>query len=216
MLTNGCIGEIMTHIPHSTDDDESRFVVIIASLIKKGELAALPEWDKSVKDEKARLARKKQAHKEAGEAEALARDLGVWDEFYGSGKTGARNKDKKGKGKAKEADDEEEGDTSALQALILQRKKKMGNFLDSLAEKYAEPEPKKGKSKSKRGKRAAEEDDEEDASTSPKKKRRVAAEPDIDDEEFAKLQEKLFGDKAKQSEAPPAAKGGKRGRKAKA
>jgi DnaJ homolog subfamily C member 9 len=189
----------MNHIPHSTHEDEARFVVIISGLVQRGELKSLPEWEKSSKDEKARLVRKKQADKEAGEAEALAIELGVWDEFYGSGKTGARNKDKK-KGKArakgKEGEDEDEdGDTAALQALILAKKKKMGGFLDDLAAKYAEPEPKKGRGKGRKGKRAAEDVDEE-VDASPKKKQR-AAEPDIDDEEFAKLQEKLFGDKAK-------------------
>ncbi|EIN07377.1 DnaJ-domain-containing protein [Punctularia strigosozonata HHB-11173 SS5] len=194
-LTKGDIGEIMNHIPHSTHEDESRFIVIIADLIRKGVLKSSRLWEKSSKDEKARLIRKKQADKEAAEAETLAKELGVWDEFYGSGKAGARNKDKKkGKAAPKGEADDEDGDTAALQALILAKKKKMDSFLDNLAEKYAEPEKKKGKGR--KGKRPVEEDIEEETDVSPKKKRR-AAEPDINDDEFAKLQEKLFGDKAK-------------------
>ena len=52
-----------------------------------------------------------------GKAEELAKELGVWDEFYGSGKATAKKP--KGKGKGKKADEEE--DTSALQALILKK-----------------------------------------------------------------------------------------------
>ena len=99
--TNGSIEEIMTFIPHSTHEDEARFIVTISALIKKGELTLLPEWESSTKDEKAKLVRKKQADKEAAEAEELAKELGMWDEFYGSGKPGARKT--KGKGKGREA-----------------------------------------------------------------------------------------------------------------
>ena len=133
----------MRYIPHSTHDDEPRFIVAISNLISKGELKASPAWEKSTKDEKARLVRKKQAAKEAVEAEELARELGVWDEFYGSGKAGPR----RGKGKGPKKGDEEE-DVSSLQALILKRQKDRGSFLDNLAAKYSEPEPRaKGKGK---------------------------------------------------------------------
>ena len=90
----------MAHIPHSTFADEARFIVKITSLITSGDLPKSKTWERSIKDEKAKLVRKKQANKEAAEAEALARELGVWDEFYGSGKPGARKTKAKGKGKA--------------------------------------------------------------------------------------------------------------------
>ena len=98
--TDGSIEEIMTHIPHSTFDDEARFIITLSGLISKGELPLLPLWESSTKDEKAKLVRKKQADKEAAEAEALAKELGVWDEVFGSGKPGARKS--KGKGKEKQ------------------------------------------------------------------------------------------------------------------
>lgn len=193
----------MTYIPHSTHQDEARFIVLITGLISKGELPSLPAWELSSKDEKSRLVRKKQGEKEAKEAEKLAKDLGVWDEFYGSGKAGAR------KGKGKKDEGTEEDDHSALQALILKKKKNMDGFFDSLASKYTEPEPKtKGKGK-KRAKAA--EVDEEDESPKKKSKRAPAAPPEIDDEEFEKLQQKLFGDKAKSTDAP-ASKGSKGGK----
>ena len=100
---------------------------------------------------------------EAEEAEELAKELGVWDEFYGSGKAGARKSKggRKGKGKATREDEEAgEEDVSALQALILKKRKNMDSFFDGLAEKYAEPAP-KGKKGKKRSKAAVDEEDEE-------------------------------------------------------
>lgn len=204
----------MNHIPHSAYEDEPRFIILITQLIKDGELPSLKNWDSSVKDEKAKLVRKKQGEKEAQEAEALAKELGVWDEFYGGGKAGvrkAKGKGGKGKGKATAKNDEDgEEDTSALQALILQKRKKMDGFFDDLAAKYAEPET---KSKGKKGKKRAGGADEEDAQM-PGKKAKAAAPPDIDDEEFEKLQQKLFGDKtrAAQGDADGKAKGTKAGK----
>lgn len=59
-----------------------------------------------MKDEKARKTREREGKREAGEAEEAARELGVWDEFYGSGKPS--EKKKKGKnGKGAKEDGEE-------------------------------------------------------------------------------------------------------------
>ena len=206
--TNGDLGEMMTYIPHSTHDDEARFVVIVTDLIKKKQLKSTSIWVSSSKDEKAKMVRKKESDKEAKEAEEMAKELGVWDEFYGSGKAAEK---KKGKSKAKGKDTEEEADEdhSALQALILKKKEKnMDGFFDSLAAKYSEPAPKKGKGK-KRTHDTAEDE-------SPKKKSRsnVPPPPEIDDEEFSKLQEKLFGGKEKRV-APGIEKKKGKGRKAK-
>lgn len=210
---------MINHIPHSTHDDEARFVVLVSKLIQEGTLSSLPNWESSTKDEKAKLVRKKQGQKEAKEAEELAKELGVWDEFYGSGKAGAR-KGKgggkgKGKGKATKEGSEagEEEDVSALQALILKKRKNMDSFFDGLAEKYAEPAP-KGKKGKKRSKTAADEEDEE---VPAKRARKGGADmPDIDEEEFAQLQEKLFGDKAKSSATTSPKKGRATGKARKA
>ena len=207
--TGGSLGDIVTHIPHSTHQDEARFVVIISDLIAKGELTVTATWNKSSKDEKAKLVRKKEADKEAEEAEELAKELGVWDEFYGSGKEGSRKGKGKGKSKGKGKgkckgkkkaesegegeEEEEEEDHSALQALILKKRQNAGSFLDDLAAKYADPQPRRAKGKRKKDAATA----SGEADESPKKRRRDA-EPDpgdIDDEEFAKLQQKLFKDK---------------------
>lgn len=182
----------MTFIPHSTHDDEARFVSIISDLISQGNLPSSPNWQMSIRDEKSKRLRKKQSEKEAQEAEKMAKELGVWDEFYGSGKTGTR----KAKGKSSKSSTTAEGeeDHSALQALIL-KKKNMDGFFDSLAAKYAESDS-SGKSKEKKRSKATEEDD---VNEPPKKKLHTVSPPDIDDAEFEKLQQKLFGDKSKPS-----------------
>jgi len=187
--TNGSLGELMTFVPHSTHDDESRFIVIISDLIKKGQLSATPTWLSTSKDEKAKLGRRKRGEKEAKEAEIAAKGLGVWDEFYGSGKKTER----KEKGKRKDnAEAEADEDHSALQALITRKKQKnMDSFFDGLAAKYSEPAS-KDSSRSK-GKKRGNDNVEE---SSKKSRSNVPPAPEIDDEEFAKLQEKLFGDKA--------------------
>ena len=186
--TEGNFGVIMTHIPHSTHEDEPRILTIITDLIKKKELKSTPTWLSTSKDEKGKMVRKKEADKEAEEAEELAKELGVWDEFYGSGKATEKKKGKsKGKGKAEA---EEEEDHSALQALILKRKEKnLDNLFDNLAAKYSGPVA-KGKGK-KRGHGA----DEEEESSRKKMRSNAPPPPEIDDEEFAKIQKKLFGDK---------------------
>ncbi|EAU88553.2 DnaJ domain-containing protein [Coprinopsis cinerea okayama7 len=186
----GSIAEIMSHIPHSTYEDEARFVLTISSLIVKGELESTPEWQKSVKDEKAKLARKKEGEREAKEAEKLAKELGVWDEFFGDGKPTKRHKKDKDKG------GDEEEDVSALQALILKkREKNMDSFFDGLAAKYGAA-PTRGKGKGKKRANPDDEDAEElDIPSKKKSRSAVPPPPEISEEEFAKLQAKVVGDK---------------------
>ena len=190
----------MSRIPHATYDDEARYIVIISDLISQGTLLPLDNWDATVRDEKAKLVRRKQGQKEAKEAEQLAKELGVWDDFYGGGSMTGKSAPETGKGKAKKNVDRPD-DHSALQALILKKQKKMDGFFDNLAAKYAEPmsEPSKGK------RRARYEDpDSQDAAPPKKRRSAVHSAPDIDDSEFAKLQETLFGNKEKAKRSSPA------------
>jgi DnaJ homolog subfamily C member 9 len=189
--SEGSLDEIMNCIPHSTIEDEPRFVRLIASLIRSGDLISTPTWEKSVKDETARLKRKKKSAKEAEEAEALAKEIGVWDEFYGSGKPTERAAKRRKEKRGADAGNEEE-DVSTLQALILKRKKNMDGFFDSLATKYAEPEHfvRSGGSRGK-GRKA-----DTDEGSPTKKPKTAPSPPDIDDEEFAKIQESLLRKKA--------------------
>ena len=208
--TDGSLDEIMNHIPHSTVEDEPRFVRLITNLIKSSDLPSTSAWEKSVKDEVARLKRKKKSAQEAEEAEALAKEIGVWDEFYGSGKpTDKAAKKQKGKRKADAGDEEE--DVSALQALILKRKKNMDGFFDSLAAKYAEPVP-SARSGGSRGKKR-----KTDAGEDPptKKSKTVPSPPDIDEEEFARIQGSLLKKKAPVSPKPRSTSKGETRRKTK-
>lgn len=189
--TGGSIGDIMSHIPHSTHEDEARFIKIISGLIVKGTLPMLDTWQESVKDEKAKLVRRKQSEKEAKEAEQLAKELGVWDEFYGSGKKGKRKTEAKGK-KHTDGKEGEEEDHSALQALILKkRQKNMDSFFDGLAAKYAEPTSKAGGGTKKRGRA-----NKEGEGLPTKKMRKVTPQPPDDEE---KLPTSMFEGKAKPS-----------------
>ncbi|KZS89927.1 DnaJ-domain-containing protein, partial [Sistotremastrum niveocremeum HHB9708] len=192
--TEGSIDEILARIPHSNYTDEPRFIEMISKAIKDGELIAFPAWEASLKDEKAKSKRKKTGEKEAKEAEETAKELGVWDEFYGSGKPGqrkAKGKKKAGNGKETEQDgaEAEDDEHAALRALIQKNRSKMNSVVDSLAAKYGGESNEGG-----RGKKRAKGDD-----GGSKKKAKVAAAPEIDDDEFEKLQQSLFGEKASAS-----------------
>ena len=215
MSTDGSIGDIISRIPHATYDDEARYIVIISDLISQGTLPPIDNWDVTVKDEKAKLVRKKQGQKEAKEAEQLAKELGVWNDFYGSGSTAGKSAPETGKGKAKKNADHPD-DHSALQALILKKQKKMDGFFDHLAAKYAEPMS--GSSKGKRRERY-QDPDLQDPTPHKKLRSTVPSAPDIDDLEFAKLQETLFANKEKATKTSPAPRSksgktkGKKGKK---
>lgn len=127
----GSLPDIMAHIPHSTSVDEPRFVKAINDAIANGTLDALAAWKKTSTDKKAREARARKAKKEEKEAEDAAREMGVWDEFYGDDK--ASGKGKRGM-KRKDADEEE--DVSGLAALIAKRQTSRVSAFDALLQKY--------------------------------------------------------------------------------
>lgn len=169
----GSVDGILAEIPHSTYEDEARFVEILKPLIKGGGLPKFKTWEKDVKDAKGKERRRKEGEREAKQAEEHAKELGVWEEFYGSGKVGPR----KAKGKGKAADDD--GDTSALQALILKRQKNRGDIFDNLLAKYEGGEDEDGGKKKKGSKRKAkqdvEEEEAEEVNPSPRKKAKSSA-----------------------------------------
>ena len=146
----GSLPAILEHIPHATHDDEERLISVVNGLIANGELESTKKWTSTSGDKKAKEKRKKGAAKQAKEAEEAAKELGVWDEFYGTGKKGKRKADSEKDG----------GNEDGLQALILQRQRQRSGALDSLADKYAKLEEKakderaakKSKSKGKKAK----------------------------------------------------------------
>jgi len=203
----GEIEHIMSHIPHSTYEDEARIIGLVKKLIKSGTIPSLPKWESDVKDQKAKKARKKRGEQEALEAEQAAKDLGVWDEFYGSGAKG-----KRGGGKRKEGPD----GTADLQALIQKRATNRGttSFLDHLAAKYGamEEDPMmegeeeeellpgpKAKPKGKGGRKKRSREEEEEEKDGPTKKSRKT--PELDDAEFERIQQRLMKEKAKKAKA---------------
>lgn len=99
---------------------------MIDEAIKRGDLKATSAWKATSRDKKARQKRRKDGLKEAKEAEQAAREMGVWDDFYGD-KNGSKKKSG-GKG-----DDDGE---SALAAIIAKRKADRGNALDAMLAKY--------------------------------------------------------------------------------
>ncbi|CED83956.1 Molecular chaperone (DnaJ superfamily) [Phaffia rhodozyma] len=171
--SSGSLPTIMDHIPHSTFVDEARFISLINQAIKKGDIERTDLWVSSSGDKKASRQRKKEAEKEASEAEQHAKDIGVWDEFYGSGER--KEKDNKGKAKRKASttsgnNEEESSDLDALRALILKKNANRANdLIASLEAKYAPggsaDKAKKAKKGSKGKKEEIDEAEEEEEQT---------------------------------------------------
>lgn len=92
----GSLPLILEHLTFSTSADESRLVALVNVAISRGELASNKTWERTSKDTKAATKRKREEGLEAGEAEEAAKEIGVWEEFYGSGKREPK-KGRKGK-----------------------------------------------------------------------------------------------------------------------
>ncbi|CAD6568429.1 MAG: hypothetical protein TREMPRED_004537 [Tremellales sp. Tagirdzhanova-0007] len=153
---SGSFPRIVQSIPHSQITDESRFITSINELISDGKLSSTKKWTTTSTDDKARAGRVKAAERAAKEAEKAAEELGIWDEFYGSGHKGVRKGKGTGKGKENDGDN---GD--GLAAIILKRQREREGGLDALEEKYRrleEEERQRKRTKGKRGKVVAEED----------------------------------------------------------
>lgn len=110
-------------------EDDERFCKIIDDAIRSGAVISYADCPReSYKEREIRLRRaRKQANKEARDAERYAKEIGVHDKLFGDNKG-------KGKGKGKGKDNSEDG----LAALILKRQQDRSgdNFLDRIAEKY--------------------------------------------------------------------------------
>lgn len=136
----GSLPAIMSHILHSTPSDESRFIKAINDAIASGTLESLPAWKKTSTDKKAREARARKAKKEEKEAEDAAREMGLWDEFYGDGKTSSTKtsstKGKRGTKRKEGEEEEEEEDVSGLAAIIAKRQTSRASAFDALLAKY--------------------------------------------------------------------------------
>ncbi|GHJ89464.1 hypothetical protein NliqN6_5866 [Naganishia liquefaciens] len=194
----GSLPDIMAHIPHSTPADEPRFIQALNDAIAAGTLESLAKWKKTSTDKKARDARARKAKKEEQEAESAAREMGVWDEFYGNGKPST--KAKRGT-KRKDGGDAEE-DVSGLAALIAKRQTSRASAFDALLEKYgggAEADEDVVEFSGKRGKKAGK--------GKHTKEEKGAGEVDVPtEEEFQRLQDKLFEKKGDNADSGKRAK----------
>ncbi|KAK4686445.1 hypothetical protein P7C73_g3694, partial [Tremellales sp. Uapishka_1] len=181
--TKGSLPAIVSHIPHSQVSDEPRFVLLINALIALGTLASTAKWESTSTDEKARSKRIRAAERAEREAEKAAKELGVWDEFYGGGKKGKRQGDEK-----KEATKKDSGGEAGLRQMILKRQRERGNGLDALEEKYRRIEEEGRERKRAKGKGGK-------AAKGKKKEAEEEAMPEISDADFEALQANLFADK---------------------
>lgn len=135
-------------------EDDERFRAIIDEAIESGDVKGYKAYTKE--SARSREARTKAAREEAGEAEEYAKELGVHDKLFSTGKTsGAKAGAGKGKGKGKGKESSED----ALAALIMGRQKERGeSFLDALAEKYGAGAA-SSKKKGKKGKQPVDEEE---------------------------------------------------------
>ena len=124
ITSEGSLPAILEQIPHATHDDEDRLINEVNTMIKDGSLKSIKTWTASSLDKNARKKRAKAGAKQAKEAEAAAKELGVWDEFYG------KREPQNNSGAS------ESSGPSGLEALILQRQKDRAGALDAMEKKY--------------------------------------------------------------------------------
>ncbi|CDR88769.1 related to DnaJ protein [Sporisorium scitamineum] len=123
--------------------DEDRFIGIIDEAIKQGEIKATSTWKRTKKDEAGRKALREKAKGEAAEAEKLAKELGVWDDLFGSGSgngkpargSSSKQGSKGGEGsKSKSKADDGDDDLAGLAALIQRKNQnRVSQFDDMIA-----------------------------------------------------------------------------------
>ncbi|KAK0541850.1 hypothetical protein OC844_007949 [Tilletia horrida] len=108
--TDGSFAKLFEYVPCSEVlVDSQRFIDIVEQEISAGKLKRTKEWDRSSKDKSGRAALEKKARAEASEAEEYAKELGIWDDLFGS-KSGKSAKKKEGAKKRASAADAEEAD----------------------------------------------------------------------------------------------------------
>lgn len=175
LASSGSLETILSNIMCSSIDDEDRFISIINDLIKSKVLTSTGEWKNSIKDTKAKAKRREKATKEAAEAEAYAKELGVHDKLFGDGsKKSSQTSKEKGKATKGEGDDDMESLRSLIQSKQANR---MDSLIDSLEAKYSAQEKEKKAAKG--------------AKASGKGKKRAEAEIEPTDEEFEKIQKEM-------------------------
>ncbi|SGZ22507.1 BQ5605_C022g09498 [Microbotryum silenes-dioicae] len=189
---SGDLESISNHIMCSTIEDEPRFISLINKAIQDGRLRTCKKWTTSSKNLKARTTRINKANKEANEAEAYAKELGVHDQLYNSaGGKGKKERGTKGKETVKgkgnsQREEEVDGDLDGLKALIQGRQaNRMESLMESLEAKYGAGAAGKKKGGKKRSSKEFDDEDEGEKGTNKKGKKKVVEE-EMSEEDFLK------------------------------
>jgi len=187
---DGSLEEILSHTMCATEECEPRLIERIDGMIKEGVIPAKAGWERGKKDTKGRAKRRRQAAKEAQEAEALAKELGVHEKLFPT-KTQSTNQDG-------------EPDTTSLQALIranaadkhdaliarLEAKARADSGSRRASKKTAQPNPKKRKATSTSSATPAETPSADSSTQEPS------------EDQFQKIQAALLANKKSKQRAP--------------
>ena len=157
----GDLEKIFSAIPCSNIlEDEKRFIDIIDSAIQENKVVKTKKWAsmQGPKGNKFRQALRSKAKKEANEAEQYAKELGVWDDLFGQGKSKGKASMKRKKENTntenkqrKQDDDDEDVNLDALRAAMQAKAKKRESSFDDMItrlEKKHSQQPSKRKKKS--------------------------------------------------------------------
>ena len=149
----GKLSDIFASVPCSNIlEDEERFISIVNEAIDQKELSRTKAWDtvSRPEGEAMRDKLKARARAEAREAEAYAKELGVYDELFGEKREEPRKK-RKSEAQAIEKDDDDV-DLDALRAAMRKKATDRESAFDSMIsrmEAREQPsEPKKSRTKS--------------------------------------------------------------------
>lgn len=133
----GSLEGIFSAVPCSNIlDDEKRFIRVVNDALRNHDLEPTPAWSELFSDQgkKMRKALRKKAHTEANEAEAYAKELGVWDDLFG------KKRNAPAKPTSTEEDDVDlEGLRAAMRAKASKRAASFDAMLTQLEAKHARP-----------------------------------------------------------------------------
>lgn len=191
-------GDIQVMLEHCMTQDartaEDHLISIVNDAIANDLVQPTDTWKASTGDKKAKQKRSKAAAKEAQEAEEMAKEMGVHDKLF--------HPQSGGKGKGKKADGDGE---DALKALIQSRgKQRMDASISALEAKYGGSSDSSTKG-AKKGAGKKRKSDQKAQQETP---------AEMDDEEFAALQAKMFGNNKKDGGDQGEGSGGSKRRKA--
>ena len=133
----GSLEGIFAAVPCSNIlDDEKQFIRVVHDALRHHDLEPTPAWSDLFSDrgKKKRKALRQKAHSEAHEAEAYAKELGVWDNLFGKKRDTSTKPEPN-----KEEDVDLEGLRAAMRAKASKRADAFDDMLTQLEAKHAPP-----------------------------------------------------------------------------